>query len=1167
MQLLDVEIDDKYTLEKGRVFLSGTQALARLLLMQKARDRAAGLNTAGFVSGYRGSPLGGLDMQIWRASRLIGEDGIHFAPGLNEDLAATAVWGTQQIKALPDANVDGVFGMWYGKGPGVDRSGDPLKHANYAGTTEYGGVLAVFGDDHPGKSSTVAHQSEQSMAAFGMPVLYPATVQDYLDFGLHGWALSRYSGLWVSFKCVNESVENTASVDVDPERVKPVLPEGLPTGDKGLYLNLDYSPQADDIVVQRYRMPRVAAYARANKLDYATITSTRARYGIVAAGKAYLDVLDALRCLGIDQQRAEQLGICVYKVGMIWPLEGEGLREFASGLQELFFVEEKRAFLEEQASKILYNLPDEKRPAIFGKRDEDGVEILPSDIQLDVATVAQVIAERLKRAGIADSQIDEHLGKLVAQVELAASATGAELIRTPYFCSGCPHNRSTKLPEGSIAMSGIGCHGMAAMYRPDTVMGAQMGGEGAAWIGASPFTDVKHVFQNLGDGTYNHSGLLAIRAAVAANINITYKILFNDAVAMTGGQPVEGQLTVDKVTRQVAAEGVEAIVVVSDEPEKYGSNNGFAAKTRIRHREELEKVQKQLRDTSGVTVLIYDQTCAAEKRRRRKRGEFPDPNRRAFINDLVCEGCGDCSTVSTCVSIQPKDTDFGRKRMIDQSSCNKDFSCVEGFCPSFVSVVGGGLRKPPKNTQQPLAQVDLPEPVVADIETGYNILINGVGGTGVVTVGAVIAMAAHLEGRGVSVYDMTGLSQKGGTVFSHLKVAKAPTDIGATRIGMGDADLVIGCDLVVTGGRDCLVSCLPGTTHAVIDSHLVPTATFQLNSEISLSVDTQQNVIRDTLGADYTHLVNATSIARLLLGDTIGANLFTVGFAAQKGLLPVSVAALEKAVQLNGIAVDFNLQALQLGRLAAHDAEAVSNMMEQNSASKAAPALDDSLDAIVARRHEYLVGYQNEQYADRYRALVEKVKTREAEVSPGSESLSRAVARYLFKVMAYKDEYEVARLYTDGRFEKAVAEQFQGDYSIRYHLAPPLFSRRHPSTGLPAKREYGPWMMKSMKKLAGLKRLRGTAMDPFGYTRERRDERRTRDGYIDMIDNVLGELSAVNLQAAVKLAEVPEQIRGFGHIKAQNLVKARKLEADLLETFKHAESERRAATDPSTIDA
>ncbi|MCX7319019.1 MAG: indolepyruvate ferredoxin oxidoreductase family protein, partial [Hyphomicrobiales bacterium] len=863
--LRDVSLLDRYTQSSGVLFLNGTQALVRLLLVQRERDSKAGLNTAGFVSGYRGSPLGGFDMELWRSQKFLKESGIVFQPGVNEDLAATSVWGTQQIDSLPGKTVDGVFAMWYGKGPGVDRSGDPFKHGNYAGTTEHGGVLVVFGDDHPGKSSTVAHQSEQALAANLIPSLYPSNVQEIIEYGLHGWAMSRYTGLWVGLKTVNETVETTSTVALMEDQPVINAPnESTPSA--SIRPQLDYGPQRDETVVIRHRLPRIHEYARANRLDVRRFGKAGARLGIVTSGKTYADLVDALNLLGIDQARAEVLGLSVYKVGMIWPLEPTGLVAFAEGCEELLFIEEKRAFLEDQAAKILFN--KSVRPRLTGKEDLDGKALLPSDIQLNPLIVARALVERLVALGIADEALQTALEKS-DPVKAPAPALG-QPVRVPYFCSGCPHNTSTKVPEGSVAMSGIGCHSMAMWMNRDTVKPVQMGGEGANWIGLSHFTSTKHVFQNLGDGTYSHSGLLAIRAAVLSGVNITYKILANDAVAMTGGQPLEGALTSDAIVRQVLAEGVERVVVVTDDLERTSIDIAGVA---VVARDQLQRIQTELSQTAGATVLVYEQVCAAEKRRRRKRNLMPDPPRRVFINEDVCEGCGDCSVQSNCVSIVPVETDLGRKRRIDQSSCNKDFSCVEGFCPSFVSVEGGKLRKGGGQIDR-IRFATLPEVGEVDFDQ-YSVLITGVGGTGVVTIGSVLAMAANLAGKAANAYNMTGLAQKGGAVFSHLRMASSPDQLASAMVGPGSADLLLACDLVAAASADGLKSCAPTKTRALLSSNPIPTAAFQADRDYR--IDQDQLVAQIKAASKATQLADADAIAEQILGDRIGANMFMVG--------------------------------------------------------------------------------------------------------------------------------------------------------------------------------------------------------------------------------------------------------------------------------------------------
>ena len=1151
MQLASISLDDKYTQDKGRVLISGVQALVRLPLMQRQRDLEAGLNTAGFISGYRGSPLGGYDLNLWRARPFLERAHIHFQPGVNEDLAATAVWGSQQLAQVPDPKYDGVFAIWYGKGPGVDRSGDPFKHGNLAGTHPHGGVLLMCGDDHAGKSSTTAHQSELSLAAHGIPVLNPANVQDYLDLGLYGWALSRFSGLWVGFICVNETVESTATVSVDPDRNPIVVPTDIEPPPGGVHaLQPRFNPQRDDVLLMRHKLPLAQAFARANAIDR-VVFGGEAILGIVAAGKAFQDVMQALQQLGIDEQRARHLGVSVYKVGMVWPLEPDGLRVFASGLRELLFVEEKRPLMEDQAARILYNRPEGQRPFITGKRDQHGEMLLPSDEQLDPSTIAQVIAARLGSLGAGDEQLTARRARIEKSVRNAAEAAGGTVIRTPYFCSGCPHNVSTKVPDGSMALSGIGCHTMAIFMQRHTLAPTQMGGEGLNWTGLAPFTNTRHVFQNLGDGTYFHSGLLAIRASIDAGVNLTYKILYNDAVAMTGGQPVEGQLGVADIARQVAAEGVARIALVSDDPGKYDSLRDLPEGLRIAHRDDLEGIQIEYRGIAGTTVIIYDQTCAAEKRRRRKRGLYPDPEQRVFINSSVCEGCGDCSAKSNCVSIQPLETEFGRKRRIDQSSCNKDFSCINGFCPSFVTVLGGRLRRPPAKLVEPGLFADLPEPETPSLSSSFAVLVAGVGGTGVVTIGAVLGMAAHLEGKTVSVFDMTGLAQKGGTVHSHLKIAPGSRSIAAQKIGLGEADLLLGCDLVVAASPETLSWLNPGG-RAIVNTHLLPTAAFQLDPDVDYQPDTMRRVLADVIGDSAINWMDATQLALSLCGDVIGANLFMVGFAAQSGLIPLGIEAIERAIELNGVAVDFNQTALQLGRLAAHDPARIDGLINASAAGLGgvgAYAEDDrahSLEQAIALRESFLSDYQNDALAQRYRKLVERVQAAEQDRAPGTRGLTEAVARYYFKLLAYKDEYEVARLYTRPQFRAQLDAQFEGDYKLKFHLAPPLIAKRDPVSGEARKRTFGGWMLIAFKLLAAMRGLRGTRLDVFALSAERQLERRLIHDYELLVDELLSCLTRSNHDLQIELASLPEQIRGFGHVKRAHLARVDEQRVELL---------------------
>ncbi|HEX6572005.1 MAG TPA: indolepyruvate ferredoxin oxidoreductase family protein, partial [Steroidobacteraceae bacterium] len=1022
--LANVSLDDKYALPAGRVLMSGTQALVRLPLLQRALDQAAGLNTAGFVTGYRGSPLGAYDMELWGEAARLEDAHVVFQPGVNEDLAATAVWGTQQAPLLPGTKYDGVFAIWYGKGPGVDRSGDVFKHGNRQGASKHGGVLVCAGDDHPGKSSTVSHQSEQALAANHVPVLYPASVQELLEYGMFGWALSRFSGLWVALKCTNETVEGTATVDIDPARFreysKPDVaapPSGLNTNPRPMVVR-----EADEMLVTRYRLPAAQAFARANGIDRVVVDAPQRRLGIVATGKGYADVMQALQALGLDTDRAATMGLRVYKVGMIWPVEPQGLRDFAAGHAEVLFVEEKAAFVEDQAARILYHLPEAQRPRLVGKQDEHGRPLLPADRQLQFAEIALVLAQRLESLGLLDAGLQERVALLQSRQASAQENAAGPASRAPYFCSGCPHNTSTLIPEGSLALAGIGCHTMAGYMNRRTLMPTQMGGEGLNWTGIAPFSAMSHVFQNIGDGTYFHSGLLAVRGAVAAGVNITYKVLYNDAVAMTGGQPVEGHLTPVEIARQLLAERVRRVVLVSDDPDKYRDTDaGVPAEVTVHHRDELQALQLELRVTPGVTAIVYEQTCAAEKRRRRKRGEYPDPPKRVFINDAVCEGCGDCSVQANCVSILPKETEFGRKREIDQSNCNKDYSCVKGFCPSFVTVHGGQLRRPKVAQIDLAAFADVPPPPAPALllSRSWNVLVAGIGGTGVVTVGSVLAMAAHLEGKRASVIDMTGLAQKNGAVWSHLRISEpsaahggtSPEVIGA-RVGLAEADLLLGCDLVTAAEKDSVFTLDRERSRAVVNSWLQPTAQFQLDPNLRLDLDAELRPLRSGVASQRLHSLDATTLALELLGNSIGANFLLVGYALQAGGLPLSLAALERALELNGQAVEFNKRALALGRLAAHDPAAVERLRETAGGAVAVPAripLAQSLDAITQRRVEYLTEYQDRAYAERYARLVHRVRDVERDRARGLTGLAEAVAHNYFKVLAYKDEYEVGR--------------------------------------------------------------------------------------------------------------------------------------------------------------
>ncbi len=1158
MPLKSVSLDDRFDLSKDRVFISGTQAVVRLMLMQKERDRRAGLDTGGYISGYRGSPLGGLDQQFGRAKGLLQPEDIVFQPGINEDLAATALWGTQQAEMRGEGRLDGVFGIWYGKGPGVDRSGDALRHANLAGTSPNGGVIALMGDDHTCESSTTAHQSEFAFVDAMIPILSPAGVQEILDYGIHGWALSRYAGTWAGIKCVKDTVESTAVVDGRVDRVEIAYPDDYAKPADGLNIRPSDHPNVQEARLHDHKIEAVLAYLRANRLDRTVLAGGRKpRVGIVTHGKSYLDVRQALEDLGIDEVKAAKLGLRLYKVACTWPLEPEGVKRFAEGLDMIVVVEEKRALLETQIKEQLYGA--KKAPVVVGKRDEEGRWLLPSKGALDPNDIAIAIGERLLRFG-KDAGVAAKLETLKRFQQVLAE-TSDVATRIPYFCAGCPHNSSTVVPEGSRAYAGIGCHYMAQWMDRSTEGYTQMGAEGANWIGEAPFSTRGHVFQNLGDGTYNHSGYMALRAAKAAGVNVTYKILYNDAVAMTGGQRHDGDLTVDEIARQVAAEGAHRVAIVTDEPDKYAAGTQWPAGATIHHREALNEVQESLREVKGLTVLIYDQTCAAEKRRRRKRGTFPDPDRRVIVNELVCEGCGDCGVKSNCVAVVPVETEFGRKRQIDQSACNKDFSCLKGFCPSFVTVEGGKLRKGTGVEPGRAPAPAIPEPTLPELDHVYGVVVTGVGGTGVVTIGALIGMAAHLEGIGCAIIDMAGLAQKGGSVLTHLKLAPRPEDISAIRVSAGAADLVLGCDMVVAGSKKVLASVDPGRTSVVVNTHEAYPGEITRNADFSLPMERLKREIVARAGAGRTHMVEATELATALLGDAILGNIFMLGYAWQLGTVPLSSASIRRAIEMNGVAVAANLAAFDWGRRAAYDVEAVRADAAPKRAAKTVRDLSETLDQLIERRVAFLTGYQDAVYAGRYEVQVERVRAAEAAAAPGQAALTEAVARYLFKLMAYKDEYEVARLYTDGAFARQLAETFEGGYSLRFHLAPPILSKPDPETGEARKMTFGPWMMRAFRVLARLKGLRGTKLDIFGYSAERKTERRLVADYEALIDEIVSSLKAGNHSAAVALASIPEKIRGYGHVKERHLQAAKAEEAMLREAFRNGAAPARVAAE------
>ena len=1158
----DITLDDKWTLDRGRAFMTGTQALIRLPMLQRERDLKAGLNTAGYITGYRGSPVTAVDQTAMKAKKHLDAHHVKFHPGMNEDLAATAVWGTQQTTLYKDAKYDGVFAMWYGKGPGVDRCGDVFKHGNNAGSSKHGGVLVLAGDDHAAKSSSTAHQSDHILTHCGIPVLYPSSVQEYIDFGLHAWAMSRYTGLWVSMKCVTDIIESGAVVDLDPDRVQIALPTDFELPPGGLNIRWPDAVLDQEVRMSNFKWYAALAYARANKLNRIIWDSKKPKIGIITAGKSYVDTRQALADLGIDEKAAADIGLRLYKVGMTWPLESEGVHEFARGLDEILVVEEKRQVMEYALKEALYNLPDGQRPRVVGKFDDTGEWsnkdrmghgdwLLPATYELNPAQIARAIASRISHY-CAGHPVEQRVKERIAYLEnkelvlrnIPAKAN-PETDRIPYFCSGCPHNSSTKVPEGSRAMAGIGCHYMVLWMDRETSTFTHMGAEGTTWIGQSPFTDEKHVFVNLGDGTYFHSGILAIRAAVAAKVNITYKILYNDAVAMTGGQNVDGPLDPGMITRQIAAEGVRPIIVVTDEPEKYPDDYAWAEGVTVRHRSELMDVQKELREMPGVSAVIYDQTCASEKRRRRKKGEFPDPAKRAVINEAVCEGCGDCSVQSNCLSVEPLETELGRKRQINQSSCNKDFSCVSGFCPSFVTVEGGGLKKPKKAATAEAAPPALPMPAIPSVAEPFGILIAGVGGTGVVTVGQILAMAAHVEGKGALVLDQSGLAQKGGPVMSHVRLAEHQADLHSTRVGTGSADLVIGCDQIVTASRDALSRMGEGRTWAAVNSTGATTAAFVKNPDWQFPAEGSKGAIVQACGESNVDFVDAGKIATALMGDAIATNMFMLGYAFQKGHVPLLEASLLKAIELNGVSVPFNKAAFHWGRTAAHDLASVKKLAAPSQVIEFKRS--ESLDDIVNRRVELLTAYQNAAYAAQYKAFVDRVRAEEAKLGKGSR-LAEAVARYFYKLMAYKDEYEVARLHTDPAFKARIANMFEGDIKLKFHLAPPLLAK-HDKEGRALKKEYGAWMMGAFGVLAKLKGLRGTPFDVFGYTAERRTERALIGQYRQTVEALLPKLTPENLPQAVAIASIPEDIRGYGHVKERHLKAAREKEAALVAAF------------------
>ncbi|MDE2604288.1 MAG: indolepyruvate ferredoxin oxidoreductase family protein [Burkholderiales bacterium] len=1174
-----VTLDDKYSLDVGRAFMSGIQALVKLPMLQRQRDAVQGKNTAGFISGYRGSPLGGYDQALWKAKKYLQAQNIVFQPGVNEELAATALWGTQQLGFAPAGTnkFDGVFGIWYGKGPGVDRCSDVFKHANMAGTTPFGGVIAVAGDDHVAKSSTAAHQSDHIFKACGLPVFFPATVQEILDLGLHAFAMSRYAGVWAGMKTIQEIVESSATALIDPERVQIRLPEDFAMPPGGVHIRWPDAALEQEARLFDTKWYAALAYIRANRLNYNVIATPHDRFGIIASGKAYNDTRQALLDLGLDDETCRRLGIRLHKVGVVWPLEAQGTREFAQGLREILVVEEKRQVIEYQLKEELYNWRPDVRPNVLGKFDEvegdySGGEwslpnptahtLLRANADLSPALIARAIARRLKKLGLdgdVQARIDAQLAILEAK-ERAMQVVEVKGDRLPWFCSGCPHNTSTVVPEGSRAMAGIGCHFMATWMDRATIGFTQMGGEGVPWVGQQPFSREKHVFANLGDGTYFHSGLLAIRQSIAAGVNITYKVLYNDAVAMTGGQPVgerpEGHTPL-QIAHSLVSEGVRKLVVVTDQPQKYAGAKLPEGVT-VHHRDELDRIQREFRELEGTTAILYDQTCATEKRRRRKRGTMVDPAVRVMINDLVCEGCGDCSAKSNCLSVEPLETELGRRRTINQSTCNKDTSCLKGFCPSFVTVEGGQLKKKARSTEagpSPYDGPELPEPQLPATAEAYGIVVAGVGGTGVITIGQLLGMAAHIEGRGIVTQDAAGLAQKGGATWSHVLIADRQDDIRTTRVSMAAADLIIGCDPIVTGGKETVLRMRPGRTRVALNGHGTPTAAFVKNPGWENPSDACAVEIGKAVGADNLAAFDAEGLAAKVMGDSIYTNPMMLGYAWQQGWVPLARESLLRAIELNGVAVEANKAAFEWGRRAAHDPQRVAALL-----APGAQVIEfkkrETLESLVARRVEFLTAYQDAAYARGYRDLVERVRAAEAPL--GRTTLAETVAKGLFRLMAYKDEYEVARLHAETGFRERVAAQFEGDFRIHYHLAPPLISRPNDQGEL-VKRKFGPSTYQLFRLLAKLKGLRGTPFDIFGRTEERRTERALIGEYRQTVEELVAGLQAGNHALAVEIAALPEKIRGYGHVKARNLAAVRPQWQALLQQWRGAGAQRRAA--------
>jgi indolepyruvate ferredoxin oxidoreductase len=1134
--LADASLDDKYVAQQGVALMTGMQALVRLPLTWHERARRAGKKVGGYISGYRGSPVGTYDMALWAAKAHLAARDIHFQPGVNEELAATAVWGSQQVHLLGQSGFDGVFGLWYGKSPGVDRSLDVFRHANFAGTAPHGGVLAIAGDDPNAVSSTVTGCSDQAFAAVGMPVLYPASIQELLDFGVLGITLSQFSGCWVALKAVTDIAESSAIVDLAIDRVNTDWLGGYPPS-ADVHIRWPDNRVEQERRLFETKLARACVFARASGINRTTVAPATARFGLVAAGKPWADLMQALLDLGLSEDDLARQGVRVLKLGLIYPLDATQVKAFAHGLEALLVVEEKRGFIEAQIKNILFGWTP--CPQVLGKQGRDGLTLIAEHGETSPALLAQVLCRVFPELALG-APAQTRLAALEAKSQALLCAP-TQATRTPFFCAGCPHNSSTKVPEGSIALAGIGCHWLTLFMDRQTDTFSQMGGEGAGWLGAMEFSKREHVFCNLGDGTYHHSGVLAVRAAVYAKANITYKLLYNDAVAMTGGQLISDTFSPQQIVAQLLAEGVGRVVVVSDHPEKYqqlsAPNGGFPAGVSLHGRDALDALQRELRQTTGVTVLLYDQTCAAEKRRRRKRGTLADPDVRAFINAAVCEGCGDCSVQSNCIAVEPLETDLGRKRQINQSACNKDLKCVDGFCPSFVTLQGATLRKVADQQHAQPALPPLPELQQQPLTQGvHETVITGIGGTGVITIGAILAMAARLQGLAATCLDQTGIAQKNGAVLSHIRVAQHAAALHTPRVAIANADLVLGCDMMVAASPAALGTMATGQTRVALNQHLAPHAAFVLNP---LGTTFGETGLRDAIDAaaspDCVHALDATHMATQVFGDAIASNMIMLGYALQQGWLPVSLQAIQRAIEINGVAVKANLAALDWGRFAAHDMPQAMRRISPAQPVRPIGHSTDTVDTLTNTLAAELRVYQDAPYAEAYRALLQQVWQAESRVLPGVDSLTRTVARQAFRLMAYKDEYEVARLYTDGRFESMLQAQFAGPWRLRFHLAPPLLSRRDPVTGHLKKRAFGPWVLTAMHWLAGLKSLRGGWLDPFAKSAERRMERKLASLYPAMIASLLPTLTAANHAQVLALAAIAEEVRGFGHVKERQL--------------------------------